>query len=106
MKYIYAQINQQLKVTFLHYIYVCFFLILSGTGFSQEFSLDLISKNKSEQAVLNKINYQKKLKNIPSINSEIEKISNLLKNMGYFTNTIDSIKKIDKKYSAFYSLND
>ena len=26
--------------------------------------------------------------------------------MGYFTNTIDSIKKIDKKYSAFFSFND
>ncbi|WP_197439427.1 POTRA domain-containing protein [Polaribacter sp. BAL334] len=106
MKYIYPQINQQLKVTFLHYIYVCFFLIISLKGFSQEFSLELISKNRNEQQILDKINYQKKIKNIPSINSEIEKISTLLKNMGYFTNTIDSIKKIDKKYSAFFSLND
>ncbi len=106
MKYICPQINQQLKVTFLPYIYVCFFLIISLKGFSQEFSLELISKNRNEQQILDKINYQKKIKNIPSINSEIEKISNLLKNMGYFTNTIDSIKKIDKKYSAFFSFND
>ncbi|MBG7613550.1 hypothetical protein IU405_14945 [Polaribacter sp. BAL334] len=68
--------------------------------------MELISKNRNEQQILDKINYQKKIKNIPSINSEIEKISTLLKNMGYFTNTIDSIKKIDKKYSAFFSLND
>ena len=106
MKYICPQINQQLKVTFLPYICVYFFLIISLKGFSQEFSLELISKNRNEQQILDKINYQKKIKNIPSINSEIEKISNLLKNMGYFTNTIDSIKKIDKKYSAFFSFND
>ena len=106
MKYICPQINQQLKVTFLPYICVYFFLIISLKGFSQEFSLELISKNRNEQQILDNINYQKKIKNIPSINSEIEKISNLLKNMGYFTNTIDSIKKIDKKYSAFFSFND
>ena len=106
MKYIYAQINQQLKVTFLHYIYVCFFLIISFKGFSQEYSLELISKNKSEQIVLNKINHQKKSKNSTAINSEIEKVSILLKNLGYFTNTLDSIKKSDKKYMAYFSLNE
>ena len=106
MKYIYAQINQALKVTFLYCIYVSFFLIISLEGFSQEFSLELISKNKSEQDVLDEINYQKKSKNTTSINLEIERVANLLKNLGYFTNTIDSIKNIDKKYVAYFSLNE
>ncbi|MDP5091691.1 MAG: hypothetical protein NWQ17_00180 [Polaribacter sp.] len=106
MKYIYAQINQTLKVTFLYCIYVSFFLIISLEGFSQEFSLELISKNKSEQDVLDEINYQKKSKNTTSINLEIERVANLLKSLGYFTNTIDSIKNIDKKYVAYFSLNE
>ncbi|PQJ74975.1 ShlB/FhaC/HecB family hemolysin secretion/activation protein [Polaribacter gangjinensis] len=75
-------------------------------GFSQEYSLELISKKKQEQIILDKINYQKKSKNSTSINSEIEKIANVLKNLGYFTNTLDSIKNIDKKYFAFFSLNE
>ncbi|WP_445752873.1 POTRA domain-containing protein [Polaribacter sp.] len=75
-------------------------------GFSQEYSLELISKIKSEQIVLDKINFQKKLKNSTEINSEIEKVANLLKNLGYFTNTFDSIKSFDKKYIAYFSLND
>jgi len=106
LKYIYTQINQQLKITFPHNIYICFFLIISLKSFSQEYSLELISKNKEEQIVLNKINYQKKSKNSTAINSEIEKITVLLKNLGYFTNTLDSINNSDKKYRAYFSLNE
>jgi hypothetical protein len=80
--------------------------MISFNGISQEFSLELISKNENEQRVLDKINYQKKLKNTSLIKIEIEKISNLLKNSGYFTNTIDSIHNTNKKYTAFFSLNE
>jgi len=106
LKYIYTQIKQTLKATFIHYIYVSFFLIISLDGFSQEYSLELISKIKSEQIVLDRINYLKKLKNSTEINSEIEKVANLLKNLGYFTNTLDSIKSFDKKHIAYFSLNE
>jgi hypothetical protein len=80
--------------------------MISFNGISQEFSLELISKNENEQRVLDKINYQKKLKNTSLIKIEIEKISNLLKNSGYFTNTIDSIHNTNKQYTAFFSLNE
>ena len=95
-----------MKITFLHNIYICFFLIISLKSFSQEYSLELISKNKEEQIVLNNIKYQKKLKNSTSLNSEIEKITILLKNLGYFTNTLDSIKSSDHKYMVYFSLNE
>ena len=95
-----------MRVIIIHYINVVFFLIISFKGFSQEYSLELVSKYKHEQLILDKINYQKKTKNKTSINSEIEKIAFLLKNLGYFTNTFDSIKNIDKKYIAYFSLNE
>lgn len=80
--------------------------MFSFDGISQEFNLQLISKNKVEQSVLDKIEYQKKLKNAPSIQSEIEKVAYLLKNIGYFTNTIDSIKNTNRNYIAYFTLND
>lgn len=95
-----------MKVTFLRYTYVCFFLIICLEGFSQEMSLELISINKNEQQVLNSINYQKKLKNTSFVKIEIENAANLLKNLGYFTNTVDSVQQTDKKYIVFFSLNE
>lgn len=83
-----------------------FFLIISIDGFSQDFTLQLISKNKIEQIVLDKIEYQKKLKNASNIQSVVEKVADQLKNLGYFTNTIDSIKNTNKNYVAYFSLND
>ena len=41
-----------------------------------------------------------------SIGSEIYKISKYLENNGYFTHTIDSIKKTSKEHSVYFSLND
>lgn len=80
--------------------------MISLKGFSQEISLELASKSKNEQQVLNTINYQKKLKNTSILKTEIEKVANLLKNLGYFTNTIDSVQQINQKYIAFFSLNE
>jgi len=80
--------------------------MISFDGISQEFTLKLISKNKVEQIVLDKIEYQKKFKNPASIQSEIEKIADQLKNFGYFTNTIDSVKNTNNNYNAFFTLND
>lgn len=98
--------NSSLNRRFLHYICIVIFLQNSLTGFSQEFSLELISKNKSEQVILNKIAYQKKHKNGSNIQNEVDRVSDFLKNSGYFTNTIDSITNINKRYIAYFSLHD
>jgi outer membrane protein assembly factor BamA len=73
--------------------------------FAQSFSLKLTSLNTTEVNVLNKINYQKKHKDTIFLNLEINRISEHLKNIGYFTNTIDSIKKTNEDYIAYFNLN-
>ncbi|QXP62863.1 POTRA domain-containing protein [Polaribacter sp. HaHaR_3_91] len=72
--------------------------------FAQAFSLKLTSLNKTEVKILNKINYQIKNKDTILLNLEINRISEYLKNLGYFTNSIDSIKNKDKEYVAFFNL--
>lgn len=83
-----------------------FFLLLSFKGFfAQDFSLKLSSKKKNEVSILNKIDFQKKHKDSSSIHTEVQKISNYLKSIGYFAHTIDSVKKNEKDYITYFSLN-
>ena len=72
--------------------------------FAQAFSLKLTSLNKTEVKILNKINYQIKNKDTILLNLEINRISEYLKNLGYFTNSIDSVKNKDKEYVAYFNL--
>ena len=71
----------------------------------QELKLEFFSLKKSELKILKKINYTKKHKDSTSLFNEIFKTASYLKKIGYFTNTIDSIKKKDYKYQVFISLN-
>ena len=73
---------------------------------SQKISLKLTSKNKKEVLVLDKLKYQEKHKDSASLHAEILRTSNCLKNIGYFTNTIDEIKTIGNENIVFFSLND
>ena len=74
--------------------------------YTQNINLKISSVNKNEVTILNKIKYQKKHIDSTSINFEINKISKYLKNIGYFTNTIDSLVKTKNNYSAYFSLNE
>lgn len=74
--------------------------------FAQDLSLKISSKIKKEITVLKKIDFQKKHKDSISIYFEVNKISNYLKQIGYLTNTIDSISKKNKNFTAYFSLND
>ncbi|MFY9242714.1 MAG: hypothetical protein WAO74_06775 [Polaribacter sp.] len=94
--------NQKNKSYFVTYFFL-FFLI---NCFSQDFTLQLSSKFESEKKVLEKIDYIKKHADTISSNLEIKRISEYLKNIGYFTNTIDSVKNIDKVKITFFSLNE
>ncbi len=74
--------------------------------YTQNINLKISSVNKNEVTILNKIKYQKNHIDSTSINFEINKISKYLKNIGYFTNTIDSLVKTKNNYSAYFSLNE
>tara|TARA_R110002096_G_scaffold68949_1_gene165921 strand:+ start:245 stop:1909 length:1665 start_codon:yes stop_codon:yes gene_type:complete len=74
--------------------------------YTQKINLKISSVNKNEVTILNKIKYQKKHIDTTSINFEINKISKYLKNIGYFTNTIDSLVKTKNNYLAYFSLNE
>lgn len=87
------------------YIYLILLLFSLNTTFTQDFTLKISSENKTDLLVLKKINYQNKHKDTLSLKSETQKISDYLKNIGYFTNTIDSVKKISKDYTIYFNLN-
>lgn len=83
-----------------------FFLLFNSEFFAQEINLEIISKIEIENNVLQKIRFNKKHIDSISIQLEINKISNSIKNAGYFTHTIDSIKKSEKEHIVYISLNE
>lgn len=83
-----------------------FSVLFSEGFFAQELKLKIIAKSKIENKILQKIDYQKKHKDSVSIYTEVYKISDYLKNIGYFTNTVDSIKNNNEDYLAYFSLNE
>lgn len=72
---------------------------------AQDLSLKITSSKKDDLKAINKIEYNKKHKDSTSIFIETKKISQQLKEIGYFTNSIDSITKKNKNYTAYFSLN-
>jgi hypothetical protein len=88
-----------------HYIYIIFFLFSFEALFGQEVSLKLSSENNTEMIILSKIDYKEKHKDTLSLYLEIDKVSNYLKNIGYFLNVIHKVKKENKDYIAYFSLN-
>ncbi|MFT4850029.1 MAG: outer membrane protein assembly factor BamA, partial [Sediminicola sp.] len=56
-------------------------------------------------SILDNIKYRKKHKNTITLNYEISKVADYLKNIGYFLNTFDSLKKINNAFIAHFSLH-
>jgi outer membrane protein assembly factor BamA len=88
-----------------HYIYILFFLFPFEALFGQEVSLKLSSVKDTEVIILSKIDYKEKHKDSLSLYLEIDKVSNYLKNIGYFLNVIRKVRKENKNYIAYFSLN-
>ena len=88
------------------YTFLFFFAAFSNAFLAQEITIKISSKKEIEKVFLEKLDYKKKHKDITSLKLETEKISNYLKNIGYFTNTIDSVSKSNKYYVAYFSLNE
>jgi hypothetical protein len=65
-----------------------------------------LSEKANNNAVLEKIKFQNIHTDSIAVFNEIDKISSFLKNIGYFTNTINKISKIDTTYVAEFSLGD
>ncbi len=92
------------KTTHYFLIILCWF---SFDGlFAQEITLKIIATNTNESEILNEIDYVKNHKDSISLYAEIYKISDYLKNIGYFTHTIDSIKNSSTNYIGYFSLSD
>jgi len=72
---------------------------------AQDLRLKITSKDQIEALILEKIDYEKTHKDTATINLEVHRTSDYLKNLGYFTNTVLKIEKKDKEYTAYFSLN-
>ncbi|MCI2229777.1 hypothetical protein MC378_11420 [Polaribacter sp. MSW13] len=88
-----------------HYLYLLFLISFSFNISAQDYTLKINSKKEKEIDVLEKIEYTQKHLDSISIKTELSKISNYLKKIGYFTNTIDSLNKNKNTYTAYFSLN-
>lgn len=88
----------------LHYISLIFILLSSTGTLAQDFSLKLKALKTTDTEILSTINYQKKHKDTILLKIEVNRISEYLKNIGYFTNTVDSIKKTNEEYIAYFNL--
>lgn len=91
-----------MSLKFKHIIYLIF--IISNNIYGQKINLKLLSTKETDRLILQKIEYRSKHKDTISVNFEINKISSYLKNIGYFTSTIDSIIK-KKDFIVYFSLN-
>lgn len=86
--------------------FLAFFLLHATYCFkAQDLSLKITSTQKEDLKTIGKIEYQKTHKDTSSIFNEIKTISESLKEIGYFTNTIDSISKKNNHYTAYLTLN-
>ncbi len=72
--------------------------------FAQKLTLKAAAKDTIENSVLNLIDYKKTHIDKKSVNNEIDRLSNYLKQLGYFRNTVDSISKIDSTFVAYFRL--
>ena len=95
-----------MKLNLSHYIYVFFFLFSFDGFLAQDLSLKISSKSKDDIVILKNINYQNKHKDSISIQLELQKIATYLKTIGYFTHSLDSIKKNKTNYIGYFTLND
>lgn len=91
------------NITQIIYILLLLFYF-KGTN-AQDLSLKITSENKNELSILSDIEFSKKHKDSISLKLEVNKISDYLKNLGYFINTVSRIEKTAKSYTVFYSLN-
>jgi len=95
-----------LKQKFTPYIYILILVVFSNSFFAQKFNLKISPEKTNNRSVLEKIKFQKTHLDSISIYNEIDKISTYLKNIGYFTNTIKYISRIDTTYMALVSLGE
>ena len=71
---------------------------------AQDYFLEITSLKENERNFLRDFNYIKKHTDTISLHQEISNIQNQLKNQGFFTSILDSIKKNKTKYVAYFSL--
>lgn len=93
-----------MKKKTIPYIYILFLIIFSDGFFAQDFILKISSKKLNDIKILNTIDFQKTHLDSTFLYNEIDRISDYLKHQGYFTNTVDSISKIDTNFTAYFSL--
>ncbi|WP_405562646.1 POTRA domain-containing protein [Polaribacter sp. Asnod6-C07] len=86
------------------YLITFFTFLIINDFLAQELLIKIIPIEKRELSSIQQLEYQKKHDDSVSIFKEIDKISEHLKNIGYFTNTIDSIKKEKQHYTVYISL--
>lgn len=83
----------------------CLLGLCFNKAFSQKITLQLKSIEEKENSFINKIKVKNNFKDSIYIYKEIKRVSEILKNEGYFLNSFDSLVKEKKKYIAYFSLN-
>ena len=89
------------------YVLLLVFTIGFSLGvLSQSFTLKLSSGKALENSFLSNIDFKKKHKNAASVALELNSIQKLIKSNGYLLSALDSLILKQKKYVAFFTLNE
>ena len=94
-----------MKITKTFLVVPLFILHFSLVVFSQDYTLKLASKDSVENAFLSKIDFIEDHKDSISLFNEVNRINKLVQSNGYFLSAIDSIVLNQKKYFAFFDMN-
>lgn len=93
-----------MKQSLFLFFFITTVSIFTNKIYCQNLILDVKSSKKIDKDIFNKIRFKKKHKDTISINKELDRIGNYLKKNGFFLNTLDSLKKNNKKHTAYYNL--
>ena len=93
-----------MKKKTIPYTYIFFLVIFSNGFFAQDFTLKISSKRTNDIKILDKIDFKKSHADSTFLYNEVYRISDYLKNQGYFTNIVENIAKVNNNFTAYFSL--
>lgn len=95
-----------MKQKYTLYICILFFVAFSEGIFSQKLELRVASKDSLENDILQEIDFKKTHFKNSSVKKEIDVISEKLKQIGYFSNSLESLVRKDSTYTALFLLGE
>ena len=93
-----------LKQFFTPYIYILLFLTNFQLLFSQEFQLEVLTKDSITNLVVKQLNFKRNYQDIQQLFLEVDSLQLKFELLGYLNNRLDSLVERDSLYTAHFNL--